>query len=63
MVQSVLVLVDRTSLEAEFDVAKTHVAKLNGDEKTKLTTARAATTAGAAGAMYRGPTTRRSVCL
>ena len=31
-------LVDRTSKEAEFDVAKTYVAKFKGDEKTKLTT-------------------------
>ena len=38
MVQALLDLVDRTSVEAEFDVAKTYVAKLNGDEKTKPTT-------------------------
>ena len=31
-------MVDRTSVEAEFDVAKTYVAKLNGNEKTKPTT-------------------------
>ena len=30
--------VDRTSVEAEFDVAKTYVAKSNGDEKIKPTT-------------------------
>ena len=33
-------LVDLTSAEAEFDVAQTYVAKSNGDEKTKLTTAK-----------------------
>ena len=38
MVQPLLDLVDRTSVEAEFDVAQTYVAKLNGDEKTKPTT-------------------------
>ena len=31
-------LIDRTSVEAEFDIAKTHVAKLNGDENTQPTT-------------------------
>ena len=30
--------VDSTNVETEFDVAKTYVAKLNGDEKTKPTT-------------------------
>ena len=35
MIQPVLNLVDRASVEAEFDVAKTYVAKFNGDEKTK----------------------------
>ena len=35
MVQPLLNLVDRTSVKAEFEVAKTYVAKLNGDEKTK----------------------------
>ena len=39
MVQPLLDLVDRTSVEAEFDVAKAYVAKLNGDEKTKPTIA------------------------
>ena len=38
MVQPLLNLVDRTSVEAEFDVAKTYNAKFNGDEKTKSTT-------------------------
>ena len=38
MVKPVLDLVDRTSVEAEFDVAKTYVAQFNGDEKTKPTT-------------------------
>ena len=38
MVQPLLDLVDRISIEAVFDVAKTYVAKLNGDEKTKPTT-------------------------
>ena len=38
MVQSLLDLVDGTSVEAEFDVAKTCAAKFNGDEKTKPTT-------------------------
>ena len=33
-------LVDLTSEETEFDVAETYVAKSNGDEKTKLTTAK-----------------------
>ena len=37
MVQPLLDLVDRTSMEAEFDVAKTYVAKFNDDEKTKPT--------------------------
>ena len=37
-VQPLSDLVDRTSEEAEFDVAKTYVAKLNGDEKKKPTT-------------------------
>ena len=32
MVQTLLDLVDRTSLEVEMDVAKTYVAKFNGDE-------------------------------
>ena len=40
MVQPLLDSIDRTSLEAEFDVAKTYVAKLNGDEKTNRTTAK-----------------------
>ena len=41
MAQPLLDLVDRTSVEAEFDVAnvaKTYIAKLNGNEKTKPTT-------------------------
>ena len=38
LMQLRLDLVDRASVEAEFDVAKTYVAKLNGDEKTKPTT-------------------------
>ena len=38
MVQPSLDLVDRTCVEAEFYVAKTYVAKLNRNEKTKLTT-------------------------
>ena len=38
MVQLLLDLVDRKSVVAEFDVAKTYVAKFNGDEKTKQTT-------------------------
>ena len=38
MVEPLLNLVDRTSLEAKFDVAKKYVAKFNGDEKTKPTT-------------------------
>ena len=38
MVQPLLNLVDRTSVVAEFDVAKTYIAKFNGDEKTKPTT-------------------------
>ena len=38
MVQPVLDSIDRTSVEAEFDVAETYVAKLNGDGKTKPTT-------------------------
>ena len=38
MMQPLLDLVDRTSVEAEFDVAKKYVAKFNGDEKTKPTT-------------------------
>ena len=38
MMHPLLDLVDRTSVEAEFDVAKRYVAKLNGDEKTKPTT-------------------------
>ena len=38
MVQLLLDSVDRTSLEAEFDVAKTWVAKFDSDEKTKPTT-------------------------
>ena len=37
MIQPLLDLVDRTSVEAEFDV-KTYVARLNGDAKTKPTT-------------------------
>ena len=40
MLQPLLNLVDRTSVEAEFDVARTYVAKFNGDEKTKPTTAK-----------------------
>ena len=35
MVQPLLDLVDRIGVEAEFDVARTYVAKLKGDEKTK----------------------------
>ena len=35
MVQLLLDLVDHTSAKAKFDVAKTYVAKLNGDKKTK----------------------------
>ena len=35
MVRSLLDLVDRTSVEVEFDVAETYVAKLTGDENTK----------------------------
>ena len=35
MVQPLLDLVDRTSVEAEFDVAETYAAKFNGDEKTE----------------------------
>ena len=31
-------MVDRTSVEAQFDVAKTYVAKFNGDKKTQPTT-------------------------
>ena len=38
MVQPVLDLVDRPSVETEFVVAKTYIAKLIGDEKTKPTT-------------------------
>ena len=38
MVQPLLNLVDRLSVEREFDVAETYVAKLNGDEKTKQAT-------------------------
>ena len=38
MVQLLLDLVDSTSVEAEFDVAKTCVANFNGDKKTKPTT-------------------------
>ena len=38
MVQSLLDLANRTSVEAEFDVSKMYVAKLSGDEKTKPTT-------------------------
>ena len=38
IVQSLLDLVDCTSVEAEFDVAKSYVAKFNHDEKTKSTT-------------------------
>ena len=38
MVRPLLDLIDRTSVEAEFDIAKTYVAKLNGDEKTNSTT-------------------------
>ena len=37
MVQSLLNLVDRTSVKEEFDVAKTYVAKFNGDMSTKPT--------------------------
>ena len=36
--QSFLDLIDGTSVEAEFGVAKTIVAKFNGDEKAKPTT-------------------------
>ena len=38
MVQPLLDFGHRTSVEAEFDVAKTYVATLSGDEKTKPTT-------------------------
>ena len=38
IVQPFLDLLDRTSLEAEFDVAETYVAKFNGDVKAKPTT-------------------------
>ena len=38
MMRPFLDLVDRTCEETEFDVAKTYVAKFNGDEKTKPTT-------------------------
>ena len=38
VVQPLLDLVDRTSEEVEFDVAKTYIAKFSGDEKTKPTT-------------------------
>ena len=38
MVQSHLDLVERTSVEAKFDVATTYVAKFNRDEKKKPTT-------------------------
>ena len=38
IVQPLLDLVDRTSMEVEFDVAKTYIATLNDDEKTKPTT-------------------------
>ena len=37
MVQPPLDLVDCASVEVEFDVAKTYVAKLKGEEKTKPT--------------------------
>ena len=36
--QPLLDLVDRTNVQAKFDVAKTYVVKFSGDEKTKLTT-------------------------
>ena len=38
ILQPVLDLVDRASVEAECDVVKTYVAKFNGNEKTKPTT-------------------------
>ena len=38
MVKPLSDFVDSTNVETEFDVAKTYVAKLNGDEKTKPTT-------------------------
>ena len=38
VVEPLLDFVDSTNVETEFDVAKTYVAKLNGDEKTKPTT-------------------------
>ena len=38
MVQSLLDLVDSTTVKAEFDFAKRYVAKTKGDEKTKPTT-------------------------
>ena len=38
IVQFLLDLVDRTSVEAEFDSAKTYVATFRRDEKTKPTT-------------------------
>ena len=37
MVQPVSDLVDRSSVEAEFDVAEIYVTKFNGDQKTKPT--------------------------
>ena len=36
--QSLLNLIDRTNVEAKFDVAETYVAKFNSDEKTQPTT-------------------------
>ena len=38
MVQPLLDLVDRTSVEAKFDIGKAYVAKFNVDEMTKPTT-------------------------
>ena len=38
MVQPLLDLVDRTSVEAEFDDVKTYVARFNNEAKAKLTT-------------------------
>ena len=38
MVHPLLDLADRTSVKAQFDVAKAYVAKLNGDDNTKPTT-------------------------
>ena len=69
MVQSILDLVDRTSEEAEFDVAKTYVANFNGGEKTKPTTIkllsehRQALKAGDDGAAAPGPPKNRPTTI